>query len=136
MIVVADKKLALYWGCWREPGHYLYRQNGETFSMFQDYKKVIPGFCWDIGLLDTGLLKNGKHSDVYDGQVFWTCGGTPLWIAFFWWDNSVDHRSGSNSGFYVNGFYVEDLTKAFQFACETFPFVVQRQRQPLRLVHP
>jgi len=84
--------------------------------------------------MDSGLLENGKHEDVYDGRVFWTCGRTnDCWFAFFWWDNSVDSRKGSNSGFYVRGFPFEEREAAFEFACAAYPGVISRQKQPLSL---
>jgi hypothetical protein len=93
--------------------------------------------------MDSGLLRNGRHHDIEDGKVFWTCGGRDdLWYAFFWWDNSGDSRSMSNSGFYVRGFAPESLTPetaranaplAFQFACDAYPEVIARQRVPLVL---
>lgn len=85
--------------------------------------------------MDSGLLKNGQRPDVCDGRVYRTLGGKrELWHAFVWWDNSVDRRGGSNSGFYVRGFGVGDHEEAFEFARETFPKVVARQRHPLVLV--
>lgn len=93
----------------------------------------VPGFPWSYGLMDTGLLKNGKHVDRIDGRVFWTCGGQPLWFAFFWWDRSGDDRPNSNSGFYVQGFTFAEYREAFQYACEQFPVIVVRQACPLVL---
>ena len=121
-------KMAVYFGCRRETGHYLF---GERENLWDTSR--VPGFPWTIGHLDGGLLKNGKHPDVYDGKVFWTCGGKPLWLAFFWWDNSVDRRGASNSGFYVRGFDFTDRQAALDYACSVFPDVVARQRQPLVL---
>lgn len=109
-------KRALYFGCRDEIGHYLCSSQGRTIWDTSS----VPGFPWSLGHLDGGLLNNGRHPDIYDGKVFWTCGGTPLWLAFVWWDNSVDRRGASNSGFYVQGFDVAE-----------FPKVVARQRQPL-----
>jgi hypothetical protein len=93
--------------------------------------------------MDGGLLKNGKRPDIDDGKVFWTCGGRcEFWYAFFWWDNSGDRRPGSNSGFYVRGFAPPLLTPetaranaslAFRYACETYPWVIERQHHPLVL---
>jgi hypothetical protein len=83
--------------------------------------------------MDTGLLKNGEHPDIYDGKVFWTCGGTPLWLAFVWWDRSVDRRSACNSGFYVQGFDHKHAADALEYAGTVFPEVIARQRQPLVL---
>ncbi len=83
--------------------------------------------------MDTGLLKNGEHDDIYDGRVFWTCGGLSFWYAFFWWDRSGDSRGNSNSGFYVRGFGWPEAPAAFAYACEQFPGIVARQRLPLIL---
>jgi hypothetical protein len=122
-------KVALYWGCWRRSGHYLHYPNSETIRDAQR-ELVIP---WSASLMDTGLLKNGRHRDIYDGKVFWTYGGTALWYAFYWWDNSIDSRRGSNSGFYVRGFGYPEAQAAFDYACAQFPAVVARQRHPLIL---
>ena len=126
----AAGKKALYFGCWQRPGHYLHRVGGATVY---DPRETLPGFPWTMGLLDGGLLKNGGRSDVYDGRVFWTCGGSSFWYAFFWWDNSVDRRRGSNAGLYVRGFGWPEAQAAFDYACGQFPGIVARQRQPLVL---
>jgi hypothetical protein len=108
-------KLALYWGCWEQAGHYLHRPNGVTIWTPE---REFADLHWSPGLMDGGLLKNGRHRDVYDGKVFWTCGGAKaFWYAFFWWDNSVDRRGASNSGFYVRGFGWPEVQAAFDYAC-------------------
>lgn len=120
---------ALYFG-YDGHGHYLH--NADLSSVYLDKMPVRPP--WSIGLMDTGLLTNGKHPDVIDGKVFWTLGGKPvLWFAFFWWDRSGDRRPNSNSGFYVRGFEIGQEAEAFAYACETFPKIVARQRVPLVL---
>lgn len=129
----AAGKIALYFGCWREVGHYLHRENG---SKIWEPKRDLPGFPWSSALLDSGLLKNGKRPDRYDGKVFWTCGGHPFWYAFYWWDQSVDRRGMSNSGFYVRGFGWPEAQDAFDFAVAAFPHVVKRQHFPLVLQNP
>lgn len=126
---------ALYFGCLDGAGHYLHDGRGHrTCFDPKDYDASIP---WTIAHMDSGLLKNGEHPDVYDGKVFWTCGGRSVfWFAFFWWDNSVDDRGASNSGFYVRGFHIDDHKRpqiALDFACKAWPQVVSRQRQPLVL---
>jgi hypothetical protein len=129
MIIVAEKKRALYFGCRgaNQAGHYL-----------QEGRDVIwdppPGCPWTLGHMDSGLLKNGKRRDVDDGRVFWTCGGKDsFWYAFYWWDNSGDKRPGSNSGFYVEGFGWPEVQEAFDYACAQYPEVIARQRVPLNL---
>jgi len=127
-IVVAQTKRVLYFGCLGGLGHFLHGEGKR--STWTDH---IPGFPWTIGHCDSGLLKNGKRADRYDGKVWWTCGGTPLWLAFYWWDNSVDTRGGSNSGFYVQGFDHKQAPEAFAYASSIYPEVVTRQRHPLVL---
>jgi hypothetical protein len=129
-IVVADMKRALYFG-YGSGGHCL---RGRDLSSSTIQPESVPGFPWDYCLLDTGLLKNRRVPDDPDGQVHWTCGGTPLWLAFFWWDRSGDARPASNSGFCVQGFHHAERQAAMEFACSQWPDVVARQQHPLVLV--
>lgn len=132
-IVVAETKRALYFGCWDRTGHYLHAKGGRTVYLgFARDREELAGFPWTEGQMDGGLLKNGKR-DVYDGKVYWTCGGTPLWIALLWWDNSIDGRGASNSGFYVQGFDYTQAAAALDYAGTVFPKVIARQHQPLVL---
>jgi hypothetical protein len=129
-----SNKLALYFGCWDRPGHYLHEESGRSSHYA---KRAFPGIPWDEAMMDTGLLKNGGHPDTIDGKVFWTCGGRDeLWFAFFWWDRSGDSRGNSNSGFYVRGFGHDEQAQAFAYACERFPHIVKRQRRALVLQDP
>lgn len=122
------EKTALYFGRSASSGHYLRDRQRREY-----YEPRALGMPWTIGNLDTGLLKNGKHIDVIDGRVFWTCGGDPLWFAFFWWDRSGDKRANSNSGFYVRGFEFKDVQAAFDYACSEYPIIVNRQTMTLQL---
>lgn len=133
-------KRALYFGYLDGAGHFLHGLR----SRYGEPQKECPSFPWGLEHLDTGLLKNGKIPDTPDGRVHWTplmgaCTGpagaeTRLWHAFFWWDRSGDKRSNSNSGFYVEGFALEQRDEAFAFACAEWPEVVTRQHHPLVLV--
>ena len=125
---MADKT-AYFFGC-KGNGHYLFDSSGRC--LYEGEK--VKGLPWPGALRDTGLLKNGKHQDIVDGKVFWTCGGRPdLWFAFFWWDRSEDKRGNSSSGFYVKGFVFEEIDVAFSYACGQFPDIVARQKFPLVL---
>ena len=125
----AEGKLALYFGCRDRPGHYLFDVGGR--HLWDNYPKSFP-IEWRK-LVDGGILGNGKVEDDYTGRVHWTCGGEAFWYAFCWWDNSVDHRGASNSGFYVRGFGWPEAREAFDYACAQFPSVVARQKHPLIL---
>lgn len=133
-------------------GHFLRGELDTGRRSTLDPAADVLGFPWGPELVDAGLLKNRKVPMVEDGRVHWTYGGAGPggpWFAFFWWDNSVDSRPGSNSGFYVQGFAVDsdrrDLRSvalarsqalaaaAFAFACAEWPDVVRRQRRPLVL---
>jgi hypothetical protein len=120
-----SEPLALHFGYRRGSGHCLQDADGSRPTLRPP---------WSEGLMDTGLLQNGKVPDLPDGRVFWTCAGRPdLWLAFFWWDRSGDRRPNSNSGFYVRGFSHRDRRAAFDYACAQFPEVAARQRHPLSL---
>jgi hypothetical protein len=123
-------KVALYFGCWRQAGHFLHDVGGGHIYRIDE----VFDLPWDEGLMDTGLLRNGKVPDAPDGRVYWTCGGAKaFWYAFYWWDRSVDHRGACNSGFYVRGFGWPEAQAAFDYACAQFPHVVERQNHPLVL---
>jgi hypothetical protein len=130
------ERAAFYFGSWGEGGHLLHDSAGHTLWR---PPQGVPHLHWtDDGLMDGGLLANGRRADVVDGRVFWTVGGPRdlwprLWHAFYWWDRSGDPRSNSNSGFYVWGFEHRQEREAFAFACETFPEIVTRQAHPLVL---
>lgn len=66
---MTENRIALYFGCFGGKGHFLHKPDGG--SKYDHF----PGCPWDVGLMDTGLLKNGKLPDVIDGRVRWTCGG-------------------------------------------------------------
>ncbi|AOF95961.1 hypothetical protein [Sphingobium sp. RAC03] len=124
---------ALYFGPWGQPGHYLHDQSGQ--SLWEKEAKALQ-LPWGFGLMDGGLLKNGKRPDNPDGRVWWTCGGLTFWYAFYWWDRSVDKRGASNSGFYVRGFGWPETEEAFAYACAAFPSVIARQKHRLILQDP
>jgi len=124
---------ALYFGCWDRIGHYWHDTRGS--HLWSNTPADMPG-VW-LKLADGGLLKNGKIVDKNTGRVHWTCAGAEaFWYAFYWWDNSVDRRGGSNSGFYVRGFGWPEAQEAFDYACVEFPCVVGRQINPLVLQNP
>ncbi len=127
--MTAREQRALYFGCKREPGHFLWDGHRSTL----DPRKW--GLPWKIRHLDGQLLENGKVADIPTGLAYWTVGRRDyvFWHAFFWWDRSVDRRPASNSGFYVSGFEWGQHEAAFQYACEEWPDVVKRQVFPVRL---
>jgi len=122
------EKACLYFGCGDESGHYLWTKNWGRGDYYNN------GTPWKQ--LDGYLLGNAKEPDEVTGRVRSTCGTKEgrVWWAFVWWDRSVDRRGGSNSGFYVSGFLLDDRDAAFAYACEQWPDVVKRQACTLVLV--
>jgi hypothetical protein len=124
-------KLALYFGCWNQAGHFLHGPGGASVRPNHGRPSDFP---WDECIMDAGFLRNGKVPDKPDGRVFWTCGGADaFWYAFYWWDRSVDKRGACNSGIYVRGFGWPEAQSAFEYGCAQFPNVVRRQKYPLVL---
>lgn len=126
-----SKPLAFYFGCKNDAGHFLW--SPETGLYITQPMRDVPGFPWDWGMLDAKLLMNRRVPDQPDGHVYWTAGGSPTWLAFFWWDRSFDTRGASNSGFYVRGFSFLDRQLALDYACQQWPSIVARQQFPLVL---
>lgn len=128
-------KRALYFGCEdpRYAGHGLHSDGNEQETIYP--KSTYPGFPWNAGHLDGGLLTNGKVKDTPTGKVYWTHGGkTDLWYAFYWWDRTGDSRPGSNSGLYVLGFDVRQEKEAFEYGCSKWPKIIGRQKHSLELI--
>ena len=122
-------KLALYFGVLRfgVRGHILRARDGRNTLHPQ---RRYPGFPWDIGELDGGLLRRARVPNVPDGRLWWTCVGElrkSAWHAFCWWDGSGSSVARGNSGFYVGGFAREDRDAALAFAYRTWPEIVERQ---------
>lgn len=124
-------KMALYFGCWDQAGHYLHDVKGKSVWEHHGRPNDLP---WTESIMDGTLLNNGKIKDLPDGKVYCTCGGKDgFWYAFYWWDRSVDKRGACNSGFYVRGFGYPEMQEAFDYACSQYPHVVTRQKHPLAL---
>lgn len=121
---------AYYFGCVKGAGHFFCVGDELTLTP----RKLVPSFPepWER-LMDGGLLVNGRVPDCPDGLVYWTA-AKDLWLAFYWWDRSVDTRPGSNSAFYVHGYSHARAGAAFLFATDKCRAVVDRQRFQLALV--
>ena len=125
-------RMALYFGCWKDKGHFLHDVNG--WHVYDSNGRKPADLPWDECLMDATLLRNGKVPDIPTGNVYWTCGGKDaFWYAFYWWDRSVDKRGACNSGIYVRGFDHHEPQTAFEYGCSQFPHVIARQAFPLEL---
>lgn len=121
-------QLAVYFGTFGH-GHFLHGGLREHTLRPQ---RDVPGFPWDMAAIDSGLLHTHKIPDRPDGRVWRTTAADMLreplvWHAFVWWDRTVDRRPGSNSGFYVRGFSLDEPVTAYSFACTAWPHVAARR---------
>lgn len=125
-------KLALYFGCFNDIGHYLHTLDGRRHL---DTEKACPGLPWSGIELDGGLLRSRHHPDVYDGRLevatahdlSVSAPADSCWHGFFWWDRSVDTRGASCSAIVVRGFAARDFAEAFAYARTVWPKVFARQ---------
>lgn len=130
---------AYYFGCWLEPGHYLWHRGsrGYPYKVGRDDRRLLgvsrnsrggptPGeIPWGYAL-DGGLLK-GKDLEEGEAVVERRDG----WTALSFWDRSVDSRSGSSSTFVFD----IDLEPeaALEAAREAFPPIFARYSFPVTL---
>jgi hypothetical protein len=111
----------LYFGCNREPGHYLYTEG------------MLPNFVVKfrrLGMFD-GLLAPQQSSAPYIASV--TRLGGWGFTALSFWDYSVDKRGGCNSIIFAPSLVItpEELLRVAEIR---FPEVWARLPQPVVLV--
>lgn len=96
-----------YFGPLEKPGHYLYREDGWTVSMFEDQDAVCPWKHFEID----GKLQPGcpDPADRLRNRTRPMCEGEALlhhkdgWTALAFWDFTVDTRPGSSSTYIAEG---------------------------------
>lgn len=104
-------ELPLYFGCYKTPGHYVFRRG--MHRPHTDIGRWAGGF--DGQLAPRGI---GERQGV--AALHWFFMNTPRPItALSFWDRSVDKRGGCNSIFFVEG--VQSFENALQEARESFP---------------
>ena len=106
-----------FFGCWKEPGHYLFDRHGNTISDPKARELRIPFRARDLdGLFAPPFGNENETATALSHVHHWTILGI--------WDRSVDRRPGSNAAFLVSG--IEDEDAAWRHAREAFPQVVAR----------
>lgn len=108
-----------YFGCWRRPGHFLYRPDGLTTSW--------PGLRNQE--LDCILCPQDKAQP--EGSAALSVRPGEFTVLSFW-DRTGDSRMNSNSNFVMSGEH--DFDSAVQTAREAFPEVWERICFEVRLV--
>lgn len=123
---------AYYFGCWREPGHYLWlpgtggyphkagRAEGELLGSRSHSHDPKPGIIpWGYSL-DGGLLTGSRYYTEGVARVAQRDG----WTALSFWDQSVDSRPGSSSTFVFDALLTPE--EALAAAREAFPPIFER----------
>jgi hypothetical protein len=109
---------AVYFGCWRQSGHYFWRRASDgAMRNAWDAKDIVPwGHHVDGGLFPRGSEPRSQG----DAHVFHKDG----WTALAFPDNTVDRRPGSWSVFCLPATY--DGPEALEIARDAFPEVFDR----------
>lgn len=120
-----------YFGCWGEPGHYLFRPRG--LAATREEGRSLP---WPH--MDTTLAPGPRHprygevesKDQHQGHaaLHRRCG----WTALAFWDRSLDRRHNSNSVFVAEG--THSANDMLSLAREHFPEIMQRFTFAIRVV--
>lgn len=120
---MSDQLEVFYFGCIRQPGHYLWRT--EAIRIYQPRNVGISQELYSA--LDGAFCPDGVKT--YP-RYRWLCSIVPPWTIVAWWDGSVDSRPNCCSVFIGRDFGNEPhrLLEASQIA---FPSVFARQPQPL-----
>jgi hypothetical protein len=79
----------LYFGCYREPGHWLWAPGMEPVA------EAVEGLPWSLAQLDGDLAPPRARAGV--AAVHRQDG----WTAVAFWDRSIDRRPGANSVFLI-----------------------------------
>lgn len=108
-----------YFGCIKEPGHYLWTRHGHRIH-HPSHPELPEDFPVRIHILDGGLLPPCKQEIEGQAALWFTDG----WTIISFWDRSVDKRGACNSSFIVRG--VHTFEEAVKRAREVFPSVWRR----------
>lgn len=112
----------LYFGCIKDPGHYLYDKNGR--KLLASSIRELPFY---ENLLDGGLLKNVPSTEGYG-----TLNVIRGWTIFSFWDRSVDSRQGSNSAALYHS--VVDYCEMRKLMREHLPWLHERVSSKFNIV--
>lgn len=104
---------AYFFGCYGQPGHYLWQSNPMRCIREPD------DFPIRSTVMDGGLLPRDRQ--VEGEAVLWQ---SHNWTILTFWDRSGDSRRNSNSSFLLEGHW--DFETAVQLATAAFPKVWER----------
>ena len=95
---MSESTIIAYFGCWGQPGHFLWDRHGHHFDRYQADKKLIP----DTKLLDASVIFLPFREQVGDGCITYLPGPNRTVLA--WWGNNPwDKRGKVNSAVITNG---------------------------------
>jgi hypothetical protein len=106
---------AYYFGCWQEPGHYLFAPGGRNAE-----RHIPDDFPVSVHILDGGLLPP-KLPEVEGRASLAHING---WTILSFWDRSIDKRGKCNSSFLFRGRLT--FAEACQQAANNFPYLWTR----------
>jgi hypothetical protein len=114
---------SFYFGCWSEPGHFLYASNGRRIH--ERHSEFPKDFPVREHVLDGGLLGICQRED--EGVAALSHIGK--WTILSFWDRSIDSRGACNSNFIMRGKL--EFDDAVKVAREKFPTIFARFKFPI-----
>lgn len=111
-----------YFGCIREPGHYLW---------VSEHCRIWNSTDVGIGRDLSAALDGAFCPPDMNEQQRWMCSLVPPWTIVAWWDRSVDSRPNCVSVFIGKGLDGEPH-RLLEEAKGIFPSVFQRQPRELK----
>ncbi len=87
----------LYYGCWDEPGHFMFTESGYKVS-YKEQDRCTP---WKVDDLDTGAKLQSVHIQQREGKAL--LHHKDGWTVLSFWDRSIDTRFGSHSNYIAKG---------------------------------
>ena len=115
------KTRAFYFGCFRQPGHYLWRGPEDDHGYMPTGRD--HGLPFHPERMDAALApRNASGGEVHQGLASY--GLLNGWTIISFWDNSIDRRPGSSSTFFIEGAHY--FEEALEIAREDFPKVFAR----------
>lgn len=108
----------LYFGCWRQAGHYLFEQGMHSLGLGRDRQQERL-----MSFIDSTLCPPGEEIEGVANRTHLNFDGAPVTVLSFW-DRSVDKRGACNSSFILPG--VLDFTAAMAEAKRVFPEIFAR----------
>lgn len=113
------RQFLLYFGCWDQPGHFLYRPDKMTVSEYSAGADLLPHILLPKDL-DGSRVFLPQPERVGVGQLTHLIRGAECVTVLAWWDRTFDQRGKCNAAIQTDGWdTVDGIWKRFCLVYET-----------------